>query len=592
MKPLSIFNVGLMSDFDRYLLSEIIKCEREENARRMKTDKYFELFTAEQILKGQEFDLDSEQVRSGSLGGGGDGGVDFIYLFANRRLVREDSELEKFVEQQLSIELIILQSKHQSSFSEIAIQKIEDFAEKCLKFNGESRATLEKLYNQKLVIAVDMFHNLYRMSLTKKPKLSISFFYASLGEQVDAKVKERANILVSKCLNSFSTAEVRFEFVGSSKLLEFYNRVATKTLVLKASVATGISSFGTSYICLVPLRNFYEFITENKQIRSHIFESNVRDYQGDVGVNKEIAETLSTEESEEFWWLNNGVTVIASKVTAAGTDVSITDPLIVNGLQTSHKIFQHFKNNNGTDNRNVLVRVIENTSPQSIDRIIKATNSQTKIDKIYLHATETIHRNIEHALKGVDLYYDRRKNYYRNLHKPSAKIITMPQLSQAVAAIYLQQPNDARARPTTVADKHYKHIFAKTHPVALYVKCAQVIRRIDDCLDAYDLAAPNKNNLIFYIAMYAVCLTLKMSKPKASDIASLNIDEISDDLIDESYQMVGDLYKNNGGDDRAAKGPRIAEQLKVKLRERFVDPLRLARMSSMESDKLRAGRNR
>jgi hypothetical protein len=108
MRHLSISQVEPMSDPDRYLLGEIIKTEHQENARRMRIDKYFELFSAEQVLKGLEFDLDPEQIRSGVLGNGGDGGIDSIYLFANRRLVREDSELDKFVEQQVSIELVIL----------------------------------------------------------------------------------------------------------------------------------------------------------------------------------------------------------------------------------------------------------------------------------------------------------------------------------------------------------------------------------------------------------------------------------------------------------------------------------------------------
>ena len=237
----------------------------------------------------------------------------------------------------------------------------------------------------------------------------------------------------------------------------------------------------------------------------------------------------------------------------------------------------HFRNNTDQDDRNILVRVIENTSSQSADKIIKATNSQTKIDKIYLHATETVHRNIEHALKGVDLYYDRRKNYYRNLHKPSARIITLPQLSQAVAAVYLQQPNDARARPTTVADKNYKTIFSNSYPIALYVKCAQIIRRVDEYMDTYDLSSSEKNNLIFYIAMYATCRVLKMAKPKAPDISAIEIVDRTDDLIDECYQEVSDLYTRNGGDDKAAKGPKVVEQIKRQLEHRFVEPLRASR---------------
>ena len=44
-----------------------------------------------------------------------------------------------------------------------------------------------------------------------------------------------------------------------------------------------------------------------------IFESNVRDYQGNTDVNEGIAASLGTASSEDFWWLNNGVTVLATK---------------------------------------------------------------------------------------------------------------------------------------------------------------------------------------------------------------------------------------------------------------------------------------
>ena len=38
---------------------------------------------------------------------------------------------------------------------------------------GTSRTTLEKLYNQKLLDAIDLFHRLYHMSLKVRAKLFI-----------------------------------------------------------------------------------------------------------------------------------------------------------------------------------------------------------------------------------------------------------------------------------------------------------------------------------------------------------------------------------------------------------------------------------
>src|SRR5439155_14465634 len=98
--------------------------------------------------------------------------------------------------------------------------------------------------------------------------------------------------------------------------------------------APKIMASGEGYVCLVPLKNFFDFISDSeKELLRHIFESNVRDYQGNVKVNKEIHETLVGVGKEEFWWLNNGVTILASDVYAAtGEKLIISDPQIVNGL--------------------------------------------------------------------------------------------------------------------------------------------------------------------------------------------------------------------------------------------------------------------
>ncbi len=52
---------------------------------------------------------------------------------------------------------------------------------------------------------------------------------------------------------------------------------------------------------------------------------------------------------------------------------------------------------------------------------------------------------------------------------------------------------------------------------------------------------------------------------------------MTEDLIDECYQEVADLYARNGRDDRAAKGPKIVEQLRHKLEQLFIEPLRAPR---------------
>ena len=61
------------------------------------------------------------------------------------------------------------------------------------------------------------------------------------------------------------------------------------------------------------------------------------------------------------------------------------------------------------------------TEDESRDRIIKATNSQTVVPPSSLRATQRIHRDIEEYLQQKGLFYDRRKNHYKNEGKPGTK---------------------------------------------------------------------------------------------------------------------------------------------------------------------------
>jgi hypothetical protein len=297
----------------------------------------------------------------------------------------------------------------------------------------------------------------------------------------------------------------------------------------------------------------------------------VRDHHPDAKVNLKIGRTLDTPGAEDFWWLNNGITIIASDVVGDGDMLTITDALIVNGLQTSYEVFYHFQRTQATqdDQRTILVRVIKITEPTSIDNIINATNSQTSIPTIWLHATEDIHRRIEVLLGSVDLCYDRRKNYYRNRGKTSEVIVTIPYLAQALAAIVLQKPDEARGRPTTIAEAYYSKLFSEDFPEEIYSKSAMIMKVVDCHLDGCGLDRAFRSNLVFHVAMHAVCCALKSPSPRRKTIAALDIQKLTSTLLDSSLDIVRKEYTKLGGDDKVAKGKLFVEAVKLDLKQRF-----------------------
>jgi hypothetical protein len=129
-----------MSEDDRNLLNEIIRQEHDKTYPSMKLDTYFELFSAEQILKSRSYDLDQEQIRSGNMGGGRDGGVDSFYVFVNRRLVRDDTDLSQFKGEKVDIDVLVIQSKHSPGFSEGAFDKFGNFIDHVLRLSAVSSA--------------------------------------------------------------------------------------------------------------------------------------------------------------------------------------------------------------------------------------------------------------------------------------------------------------------------------------------------------------------------------------------------------------------------------------------------------------------
>jgi hypothetical protein len=149
------------------------------------------------------------------------------------------------------------------------------------------------------------------------------------------------------------------------------------------------------------------------------------------------------------------------------------------------------------------------------------------------------------------------------------KIVTIPYLSQAMAAIVLQRPDDARARPTTVAERHYKHLFPENGPTEIYAKCAHILKRVDGFLDSQELERGDRLNLSFYLAMYATCVALKSAKPQRPRLATFDLALLTDEFLTKNLVWLRAEYTKLGGDDRTAKGSQLVAVVKDALSARF-----------------------
>jgi hypothetical protein len=79
-----------MSANDKIILEQIIEQEHRERASSSAKTDFFEIFVAEQVLK--DYDLGYDEIESGIIGGG-DGGIDSIYVLVNGELAQEDFDI-------------------------------------------------------------------------------------------------------------------------------------------------------------------------------------------------------------------------------------------------------------------------------------------------------------------------------------------------------------------------------------------------------------------------------------------------------------------------------------------------------------------
>ena len=552
-----------MTTNDQIILDEVLKQRRDDIDPNATVNSFFEFFTAEQILK--DYDLSNDEIESGLVGDGGDGGIDAIYLLVNGDLVQEDSDYSH-LKRDIAIDLIVLQSKMHSGFQETPVERFLTVSNDLFDLST-NMSELSSVYNDRLREAIQRFHDLYQQLAASFPVLKVMFCYASRGSIVNDNVKRKVEQIRLVVTSHFPQCEFDFQFLGAAQLLALARRHPQRTYGLPLAESPISSGDQVGFVCLVRLRDFFEFITDDTMsLRRQMFEANVRDYQGRTQVNDEIQRSLKDKSAEDFWWLNNGVSILATQASLGGKTLTMEEPQIVNGLQTSAEVYNYCKqSDDSNDERKILVRVMVPNEDESRDRIIKATNSQTVVLLSSLRATDKIHRDIEEYLRPRGLFYDRRKNYYRNEGKPRGKIVGVPYLAQSVMAIVLRRPDTARARPSSLlkTDEDYQRVFNPAYPIGLYHVCAEVMRRVEEELKAPELhvAAKDRNNLRFYVAMHTVMAANSAWTSDPGEIARFDVSGLDQASVEQSVGLIQPKYDALGGDDQTAKGPSLLKAI-------------------------------
>lgn len=574
------------------ILEEILKQYKEAASdSSINDDKNFEYFAAEQLLKDEN--LDEDEISLGLIGDSNDNGIDGFYILLDGEFIDQIEQVEgKYKE----LKVYFHQYKNKYRIEEDVVLKFNNAFNDIMNFDNTELNGWHEELKEKIIL----LRNIILKTATHALKIKFIISHVSKANSEDIKDNEsywsKVDNLKKLIKNSgISRLDVEYDFIGGEELknLSYRKPEYSIDLVLKDSPLTlefGDNNIG--YIALVGLKNYYNFIVENGNLKRYIFDSNVRDYQNKTIVNKEIEHTIKNDYNTDFWWLNNGITIIAGKdSTQIGKKLSLKNVQIVNGLQTSYSIYNSLKDINFDefeDDRSLFVKIIICDQKDIIDRIIRATNSQNAIPSSVLRATDTIQRDIEQFFLSKGYYYDRRKNYYRNLGKPRDKIISINLLSQCIVSLVLPEKNPSRARsnPTILIkkDEDYNSVFGEKYDFQVYLNSVLIFKKVDKELkklisDAEFMADNKLEKIIklfkFHISRVLISEIIEKGTPVANDLDDEKIiEKIDTNIVQKSIftlKEIIDEYEqiNSQSIDNISKQTEFSKYINKKLNEKF-----------------------
>ncbi len=472
-----------MAKNDTVLLDGIIDDRVELQLPSNRRDEVFEYLAFEQILK--DADLSRDEIDIGSVDGRNDGGIDGFFILINGHFL---SDPQDFVWPRTGsqIEVWIITCKHHHTFKQAPLDNLAASLTELLDF-GLNSLELKGDYSEQIMKYRENLKLAYRKLSPRLSSFFINFAYASRGDTtvIGQSICSRSEQIKAIAEDSFGKCQSAFYFFGATELVELHKKNPNYSLDLPFSE---VLSKGERYILLTSINDYYDFITdpETGKLRRYLFDSNVRDFMGLNRVNEDIKATLEDDDSPDFWWLNNGVTVLSTAASVTGKTIQLQDIQIVNGLQTTESIYRHFASG-ATDKkeRSVLVKVIVSSEDVVRDEIIKATNNQTNVELASLHATDKIQRDVEDILVRSGFFYERRKNYYLNLGHSPLEILTPLYLAAGYVNLILKSPHRAanlRSRFMR-SNESYNTVFSPNTPINVWPKIAVALKRTDEVLE-------------------------------------------------------------------------------------------------------------
>ncbi len=315
----------------------------------------------------------------------------------------------------------------------------------------EKQEVYKKLKNNKLVKKIADIRE------DKEKIVEVNVYYCIFNikappENVKRKESEIKNRYVKFLKSQYPNTKFNFILVNSNYLFEIKIKrneslrnttikipYYDKDKIMRPEVQTGEI---TGYLMTVKGKEIAKLVEE---YGDNLFEKNVRGWLKFKQSNKDIYDSCITDDSDKFWFLNNGITIVGDKVTTDDdkTQCTVKNLQIVNGQQTARMIYEAYKANKLKSDVKVMCRIFQGGDPGFINKVAKSTNSQLSIGSRDLMSNDPIQVAIGENFEKLGFFYERQRGQEKP-GKKFKKIISSKKLAQVSLAILCKRPSLAR----------------------------------------------------------------------------------------------------------------------------------------------------
>lgn len=507
----------------------------------------FEQFVNHTILTAHQpdaFNGDSELFEKINVGGTKDMGIDGIAIKINGLLIRDIDEVKSLLKMmpKVMIEFIFIQSKYKSNFDKGEFNNFCDGVREFLSENQKqpvSDEIKEIIKIKEYLIGEDVVYKW-------EDSPSVRLYYVVMGEWYKSQHQlALADIFKNDILdlNIYKSPAIHFVDRGSFKSILDSNDNNFKVVInsIDTMPLTSVELVDNSCILLCYASELKKILTTpDGLIRKSLFDDNVRDYQGNNSINDEISTTIN-EEPQKFALLNNGITIVCEEFVPSNRQITLKNPQIVNGCQTSHVVFHSLKSDENLSKVPLVIKLISTKNAEITNQIVRGTNRQNVVSDEAFEATKKFHKNLEEFINALSpeydrFYYERRSKQYD--HNPAIshfQKLSLRLILQSFIGMFMNEPHVSHKTESELLDIYSNFVFQEHQSKLPYFTSALAFFKLEKMF---------RSDLLDKKTFYPFRMHVLMIFRELVGGIKININ--NENIVDEQSHLILSILKNTG----------------------------------------------